>query len=95
MNRPLGDSVEDGLPSHAHNSFADRTPLGLRSTTGTSAAPLMVVFGTTLGMLIADVFVRDKLESSIPMRLVDSIASAVFAMLGLTALLGAGSTLSF
>ena len=55
----------------------------------------MVVFGTTLGMLIADVFVRDKLESSIPMRLVHSIASAVFAMLGLTALLGAGSTLSF
>jgi len=56
----------------------------------------MAVFGTTPGMLIADVpavSVHIKLESSISMRSVPSIASAVFANLGLTALLGAGSTL--
>ena len=56
------------------------------------AAPLMVVVGTTLGMLIADVpavFTGDKLASKIPMKLVHSIAAAIFAFLGVITLFGA------
>jgi putative Ca2+/H+ antiporter (TMEM165/GDT1 family) len=62
------------------------------------AAPLAVVAGTTLGMLIADVpavFVGDKLASKIPMRLVHAIAAAIFALLGLFTLLGGGAALGF
>jgi Ca2+/H+ antiporter, TMEM165/GDT1 family len=54
------------------------------------------VIGTTLGMLIADVpavFVGDKLAARIPMKLVHAIAAAIFAVLGVATLLGAGSSL--
>jgi len=53
----------------------------------------MVVIGTTLGMLIADVpavLAGEKLANRIPMRLVHSIAAAIFAALGIATLLGAG-----
>jgi putative Ca2+/H+ antiporter (TMEM165/GDT1 family) len=49
----------------------------------------MVVIGTTLGMLIADVpavFAGDKLANKIPMRLVHVIAAGVFLVLGITTL---------
>ncbi len=58
----------------------------------------MVVAGTTLGMLIADVpavFAGDKLSQKIPMRVVHSIAAAMFAVLGFATLLGAGSAFNF
>jgi putative Ca2+/H+ antiporter (TMEM165/GDT1 family) len=58
------------------------------------AQPLLVVIGTTLGMLIADVpavFIGDKLANKIPMKLVHSIAAGVFAVLGIATLLGAGA----
>ena len=44
---------------------------------------------TTLGMLIADVpavFVGNKFAAKIPMRLVHSIAAAIFAVMGLLTL---------
>jgi putative Ca2+/H+ antiporter (TMEM165/GDT1 family) len=59
---------------------------------------LLVVVGTTLGMLIADVpavFVGDKLADRIPMKLVHSIAAAIFVLLGVATLLGAGAGLGF
>ena len=62
------------------------------------AAPLLVVAGTTLGMLIADVpavFVGDKLASRIPMKLVHGIAAAMFAALAVATLLGAGRAMGF
>ena len=62
------------------------------------ADPLLVVIGTTLGMLIADVpavFVGDKLANKIPMKLVHSVAAAVFAVLGVATLLGAGAGFGF
>jgi putative Ca2+/H+ antiporter (TMEM165/GDT1 family) len=49
-------------------------------------------------MLIADVpavFAGDKLATRIPMKLVHSIAAAVFAILGIATLMGAGSSLGF
>ena len=55
---------------------------------------LMVVAGTTLGMLIADVpavFAGDKLAEKIPMKLVHRIAAAMFAALGAATLFDVGA----
>ncbi len=76
--------------------MGDKTQIATVAMAAHYAAPLMVVIGTTLGMLIADVpavFVGDKLASRIPMKLVHSIAAAIFALLGVATLLGAGSKL--
>ena len=57
---------------------------------------VLVVAGTTLGMLIADVpavFAGDKLANRIPMRLVHGIAAALFALLGIATLSGLGERL--
>lgn len=74
--------------------MGDKTQIATVALAAHYAAPLMVVAGTTLGMLIADVpavFVGDKLAGKIPMRLVHSIAAGVFAVLGVATLLGAGA----
>ncbi|MDP3672653.1 MAG: TMEM165/GDT1 family protein [Telluria sp.] len=76
--------------------MGDKTQIATVAMAAHYAAPLMVVIGTTLGMLIADVpavFVGDKLASKIPMKLVHSIAAAIFAVLGVATLLGAGAKL--
>lgn len=55
-----------------------------------------VVAGTTLGMLIADVpaiVLGDRIATRIPVKLVHSIAAAIFAALGIATLLGAGEQL--
>jgi putative Ca2+/H+ antiporter (TMEM165/GDT1 family) len=76
--------------------MGDKTQIATVALAAHYAAPVMVVAGTTLGMLIADVpavFVGDKLASKIPMKLVHSIAAAVFGVLGVATLLGAGARL--
>jgi putative Ca2+/H+ antiporter (TMEM165/GDT1 family) len=73
--------------------MGDKTQIATIAMTAHYAAPLMVVIGTTLGMLIADVpavLAGEKLANRIPMRLVHSIAAAIFAALGIATLLGAG-----
>lgn len=78
--------------------MGDKTQIATISMAAHYASPLMVVIGTTLGMLIADVpavFVGEKLADKIPMRLVHSIAAGIFALLGLATLLGAGAKLGF
>lgn len=78
--------------------MGDKTQIATVAMAAHYAMPLMVVLGTTLGMLIADVpavFVGDKLASKIPMRLVHGLAAAVFAVLGVATLLGAGSRFGF
>ena len=78
--------------------MGDKTQIATVALAAHYAAPVMVVIGTTLGMLIADVpavFVGDKLASKIPMKLVHTIAAAIFALLGIVTLLGAGSKLGF
>jgi len=74
--------------------MGDKTQIATVALAAHYAAPLLVVAGTTLGMLIADVpavFVGDKLSNRIPMRLVHGLAAAVFAVLGVMTLLGFGS----
>lgn len=76
--------------------MGDKTQVATVAMAAHYAAPLTVVIGTTLGMLIADVpavFVGDKLADNIPMKLVRSIAAAAFALLGVATLLGAGARL--
>jgi putative Ca2+/H+ antiporter (TMEM165/GDT1 family) len=58
--------------------------------------PLLLVVGTTAGMFLADVpavFLGDKRASKIPMKLVHSIAAAIFLMLGIATLVGASARL--
>lgn len=75
--------------------MGDKTQIATVALAAHYASPLMVVAGTTLGMLIADVpavFLGDKLAGRIPMTLVHRIAAAIFAALGIATLLGAGKT---
>jgi putative Ca2+/H+ antiporter (TMEM165/GDT1 family) len=74
--------------------MGDKTQIATVAMAAHYAAPLLVVIGTTLGMLIADVpavFLGEKLAGRIPMKLVHGIAAAIFAALGIATLLGAGS----
>ncbi|MFZ5491323.1 MAG: TMEM165/GDT1 family protein [Pseudomonadota bacterium] len=76
--------------------MGDKTQIATVAMAAHYATPLLVVIGTTLGMLIADVpavFVGDKLATRIPMKLVHAVAAAIFAALGVATLLGAGSRL--
>jgi putative Ca2+/H+ antiporter (TMEM165/GDT1 family) len=76
--------------------MGDKTQIATVAMAAHYANPLLVVIGTTVGMLIADVpavYAGEKLAAKIPMRLVHSIAAAIFAILGLAALFGAGAGL--
>jgi putative Ca2+/H+ antiporter (TMEM165/GDT1 family) len=78
--------------------MGDKTQIATIAMAAHYASPVVVVIGTTLGMLIADVpavFVGDKMANRIPMKLVHSIAAALFAVLGVATLLGAGAKLGF
>lgn len=78
--------------------MGDKTQIATVALAAHYANPVWVVIGTTLGMLLADVpavFIGDKLANRIPMKLVHSIAAAIFAVLGVATLLGAGSGFGF
>lgn len=77
--------------------MGDKTQIATVAMAAHYSDVLMVVMGTTLGMLIADVpavFVGDRLAHKIPMKLVHGVAAAMFAVLGLVTLLS-GSALTF
>jgi putative Ca2+/H+ antiporter (TMEM165/GDT1 family) len=77
--------------------MGDKTQLATVALAAHYAAPLSVIAGTTLGMLIADVpavFVGNKFAAKIPMKLVHSIAAAIFAVMGVLTLLKAESWFS-
>ncbi len=78
--------------------MGDKTQVATVAMAAHYASPWMVVMGTTLGMLIADVpavLVGDKFANKIPMNAVHTIAAAIFAVLGIATLLGAGAQLGF
>jgi Ca2+/H+ antiporter, TMEM165/GDT1 family len=75
--------------------MGDKTQIATVALAAHYGTPVLVVIGTTLGMLIADVpavFVGDRLAAKIPMKAVHGIAAAIFAILGIATLLGAGSS---
>jgi putative Ca2+/H+ antiporter (TMEM165/GDT1 family) len=76
--------------------MGDKTQIATVALAAHYASPLLVVIGTTLGMLLADVpavFIGDKLATKIPMKMVHSIAATIFALLGVATLFGAGAKL--
>jgi len=57
-----------------------------------------VVAGTTLGMMLANVqavIMGDRIAHKMPVKLVHRIAAAIFAVLGVATLLGAGQSFGF
>lgn len=59
---------------------------------------IAVVAGTTLGMMIANVpavLLGDRIANKMPVRMIHAIAAAIFAILGVATLLGAGERLGF
>ena len=75
--------------------MGDKTQVATIAMAAHYADALMVVAGTTLGMLIADVpavFVGDRFAARIPMKWVHRIAAGIFAALGIATALGAGAS---
>ena len=69
--------------------MGDKTQIATVAMAAHYGAPFLVIMGTTLGMLIADVpavFVGNKFAAKIPMKLVHSIAAGIFAVMGLLTL---------
>jgi putative Ca2+/H+ antiporter (TMEM165/GDT1 family) len=76
--------------------MGDKTQIATIALAAKYSSPLLVVVGTTLGMLIADVpavFVGDRFAAKIPLKLVHGIAAAMFAVMGVLALLNVGDLL--
>jgi putative Ca2+/H+ antiporter (TMEM165/GDT1 family) len=74
--------------------MGDKTQVATVALAAHYGTPVLVVIGTTLGMLVADVpavIVGDRLSARIPMRLVHSLAAAIFLLLGVVTLFGLGS----
>jgi len=70
--------------------MGDKTQLATVALAAHYGAPVVVVIGTTLGMLVADVpavIVGNRFAAKIPLKLVHSIAAAIFATMGVLALL--------
>ena len=70
--------------------MGDKTQLATVALAAHYGAPLVVVIGTTLGMLIADVpavLVGNQFAAKIPLKIVHSIAATIFAAMGVLALL--------
>lgn len=102
----IPDQIEDGETRAAKHlgvfgatlvtfflaEMGDKTQIATIALAAHYGAPVMVVIGTTLGMLIADVpavFIANRYAATIPLRLVHSIAAAIFAAMGVLTLLKA------
>ena len=78
--------------------MGDKTQIATVAMAAHYPDPVLVVIGTTLGMLIADVpavFIGDRFAARIPMKPVHGIAAAMFAVMGLATLFGAGTGFGF
>jgi len=74
--------------------MGDKTQIATVALAARYHAFAAVVAGTTLGMMIANVpavLVGGRLAHRLPIRLVHAIAAAIFAALGVAALIGVGS----
>ena len=78
--------------------MGDKTQIAIVAMAAHYPSPVLVVIGTTLGMMIADVpavFIGDRFAAKIPMKLVHGIAAALFAAMGVATLLGVGASFGF
>lgn len=75
--------------------MGDKTQVATVALAAQYHAFVPVVVGTTLGMMIANVpavLLGDRIADKMPVRLVHMIAAAIFAVLGVATLLGAGES---
>ncbi len=73
--------------------MGDKTQVATVALAAQYQSLIAVVAGTTLGMMIANVpavIMGDRIANKIPVRVVHAIAAAIFAVLGVMTLLGAG-----
>ena len=73
--------------------MGDKTQVATVALAAQYQAIVSVVAGTTLGMMIANVpavLLGDRIAQRMPVRLVHAVAAAIFAVLGIATLLGAG-----
>jgi putative Ca2+/H+ antiporter (TMEM165/GDT1 family) len=78
--------------------MGDKTQVATVALAAQYSTVLFVVLGTTLGMMIANVpavLLGDRIAEKMPVRLVHGIAAAIFAVLGVATLMGAGEALGF
>lgn len=78
--------------------MGDKTQLATVALAAQYNALVSVVAGTTLGMMLANVpaiLLGERIANKLPARLVHGIAAALFAILGIATLLGAGKALGF
>ncbi len=72
--------------------MGDKTQMATVALAAHFGAPLIVIIGTTLGMLVADVpavLIGNKFATRIPMHVVHAIAAGIFAVMGAMTLLKA------
>ena len=78
--------------------MGDKTQIATVALAAQYHAVIAVVAGTTLGMMIANapaVLLGNRIAERMPTRLVHMIAAAIFAVLGVLTLAGAGKGLGF
>jgi Ca2+/H+ antiporter, TMEM165/GDT1 family len=78
--------------------MGDKTQIATVALAAQFHAVVPVVAGTTLGMMVADVpavLLGDRIAGRIPAHTVHRIAAAIFALLGVATLLGAGARFGF
>ncbi|WP_295008793.1 TMEM165/GDT1 family protein [uncultured Dechloromonas sp.] len=77
--------------------MGDKTQVATVALAAQYQSLVAVVAGTTLGMMLANVpavIMGDKIADKMPVKLVHRIAAAIFAILGVATLLGAGEALA-
>jgi putative Ca2+/H+ antiporter (TMEM165/GDT1 family) len=78
--------------------MGDKTQVATVALAAQYQAFFAVVAGTTCGMMIANVpavFLGDRIANRMPVRLVHSVAAAIFALLGIATLFGVGERFGF
>jgi Ca2+/H+ antiporter, TMEM165/GDT1 family len=78
--------------------MGDKTQIATVALAAQFHTVVPVVAGTTLGMMIADVpavLLGDRIAGRVPVHIVHRIAAAIFAVLGIATLLGAGARFGF
>lgn len=78
--------------------MGDKTQIATVALAARFDSFLWVVAGTTFGMMLANtpaVYLGDRIAGKMPVKLVHRIAAAIFAVLGIATLLGAGARFGF
>ncbi len=78
--------------------MGDKTQVATVALAARYSSATLVVAGTTLGMMLANVpavYFGDRIAGKAPLKLVHGIAAVIFVALGIATLLGAGRSLGF